>query len=118
MKTRLAFSPNVIVRPLYQEVVLPNLCYIGGGGEIAYWLELKSYFEKVAVTLSNIIIEEFRTNCLRKTTKKINVPKNFTSRAIFKTAGFAIKKSILKILISILILILKLNGLQEQFLPN
>jgi len=39
------FSPNVITRPLYQEVLLPNLCYIGGGGELAYWLELKSYFE-------------------------------------------------------------------------
>ncbi|PTT10540.1 bacillithiol biosynthesis cysteine-adding enzyme BshC, partial [Flavobacterium sp. HMWF030] len=31
------FSPNVIMRPLYQEIILPNLCYIGGGGEIAYW---------------------------------------------------------------------------------
>lgn len=39
------FSPNVISRPLYQEVILPNLCYVGGAGEIAYWLELKSYFE-------------------------------------------------------------------------
>ncbi len=39
------FSPNVITRPLYQEVILPNIAYIGGGGEIAYWLELKSYFE-------------------------------------------------------------------------
>ena len=35
------FSPNVLLRPLYQEVVLPNLCYIGGGGELAYWLEYK-----------------------------------------------------------------------------
>lgn len=39
------FSPNVLLRPLYQEVILPNLCYIGGGGELAYWLELKSTFE-------------------------------------------------------------------------
>jgi bacillithiol biosynthesis cysteine-adding enzyme BshC len=39
------FSPNVIMRPLYQEVILPNLCYIGGGGELAYWLELKSFFD-------------------------------------------------------------------------
>jgi uncharacterized protein YllA (UPF0747 family) len=35
------FQPNVIMRPLYQEVILPNLSYIGGGG--AYWLELKSF---------------------------------------------------------------------------
>lgn len=38
------FSLNVILRPLYQEVILPNLCYIGGGGELAYWLELKEVF--------------------------------------------------------------------------
>lgn len=38
------FSPNVILRPLYQEMLLPNLAYIGGGGEIAYWLERKQQF--------------------------------------------------------------------------
>ena len=50
------FSPNVIMRPLYQEVILPNLCYIGGGGELAYWLELKSYFEAVAVTFPMLLL--------------------------------------------------------------
>lgn len=39
------FSPNVVMRPLYQEVVLPNLAYIGGGAEIVYWLQLKSVFD-------------------------------------------------------------------------
>jgi bacillithiol biosynthesis cysteine-adding enzyme BshC len=39
------FSPNVILRGIYQEIVLPNLVYIGGGGEIAYWLQLKDLFE-------------------------------------------------------------------------
>ena len=40
------FSPNVLMRPLYQETILPNLAYIGGGAEVAYWLQLKGYFEK------------------------------------------------------------------------
>ena len=39
------FSPNALYRPLYQETVLPNLVYIGGGGEIAYWLQLKELFD-------------------------------------------------------------------------
>ncbi|MGK9119614.1 bacillithiol biosynthesis cysteine-adding enzyme BshC [Olivibacter jilunii] len=43
------FSPNVVMRPLYQEVVLPNLCYIGGGAEIVYWLQLKSNFDHYKV---------------------------------------------------------------------
>ncbi|TVQ44800.1 MAG: bacillithiol biosynthesis cysteine-adding enzyme BshC [Saprospirales bacterium] len=39
------FSPNVVIRPLYQEALLPNLAYVGGGGEISYWLERKRQFE-------------------------------------------------------------------------
>ena len=38
-------SPNVILRPIYQEIIFPNLAYVGGGGELAYWLERKSLFE-------------------------------------------------------------------------
>jgi bacillithiol biosynthesis cysteine-adding enzyme BshC len=38
------FSPNVVLRPLYQELLLPNLCYIGGGAEVAYWFQLKQIF--------------------------------------------------------------------------
>jgi len=50
------FSPNVIMRPLYQEVLLPNLCYIAGGGELAYWLELKAYFEAVKVPFPILLL--------------------------------------------------------------
>jgi bacillithiol biosynthesis cysteine-adding enzyme BshC len=50
------FSPNVILRPLYEEVILPNLCYIGGGGEIAYWLQLQSTFEANKVTFPILLV--------------------------------------------------------------
>ncbi|MEO0468136.1 MAG: bacillithiol biosynthesis cysteine-adding enzyme BshC [Bacteroidota bacterium] len=40
------FSPNVSLRPLYQEMILPNLCYIGGWGELSYWLQLKGVFAR------------------------------------------------------------------------
>ena len=43
------FSPNVILRPVFQEWILPNIAFIGGGGEIAYWLQLKKVFESVSV---------------------------------------------------------------------
>ncbi len=41
------FSPNVSLRPLYQESILPNLAYIGGWGELSYWMQLKGVFEAV-----------------------------------------------------------------------
>ena len=43
------FSPNVVMRPMYQELILPNLAYIGGGAEIVYWLQLKSSFQHYGV---------------------------------------------------------------------
>lgn len=39
------FSPNVVMRPLYQERILPNLAYIGGWGELSYWMQLKGMFD-------------------------------------------------------------------------
>ena len=49
------FSPNVIMRPLYQEKVLPNLAYIGGGGELAYWLERKEQFAHFGLNFPMLI---------------------------------------------------------------
>ncbi|MFN3487816.1 MAG: bacillithiol biosynthesis cysteine-adding enzyme BshC [Emticicia sp.] len=40
-----SFSPNVVLRPLYQETILPNLAYIGGPSEVPYWLQLKGIFD-------------------------------------------------------------------------
>ena len=47
------FSPNVLLRPLYQEIVLPNIAYVGGESEIAYWMQLKMAFceEKIPFPL-------------------------------------------------------------------
>jgi uncharacterized protein YllA (UPF0747 family) len=49
------FSPNVILRPIYQELILPNLAYIGGGGELAYWTERKKQFEFYGVPFPILI---------------------------------------------------------------
>lgn len=64
------FSPNVIMRPLYQEVILPNLCYIGGGGEIAYWLELKSFFDAAKITFPMLLVRNSAVLVNEKQLKK------------------------------------------------
>lgn len=48
-------SPNVVMRPLYQELVLPNLAYVGGGGELAYWQERKAQFEHFNIPMPLLI---------------------------------------------------------------
>jgi bacillithiol synthase len=78
------FSPNVLLRPIYQEIILPNLAYIGGPSEISYWLELKFVFEKLNLIMPVLLLR----NCamiadrqqLNKWTKL-----GFQTKDLFKT---------------------------------
>ena len=49
------FSPNVVMRPIYQEYILPNLAYVGGGGELAYWMERQSQFAHFGINFPMLI---------------------------------------------------------------
>ena len=53
------YSPNVLLRPIYQEMILPNVAYIGGGSEISYWLQLKDVFNHLNSNLSNTSFKKF-----------------------------------------------------------
>jgi bacillithiol biosynthesis cysteine-adding enzyme BshC len=53
------FSPNVILRPLYQELILPNLAYVGGPAEVAYWLQLKGLFDHYKVPFPILLPRNF-----------------------------------------------------------
>lgn len=48
-------SPNVVLRPVFQELIFPNLAYIGGGGELAYWMERKSLFAELGISFPILI---------------------------------------------------------------
>lgn len=82
------FSPNVIARPLYQEIVLPNLCYIGGGGELAYWLELKSYFDAMNIPFPMLLLRNSVLVINQKQAKKteklgLSIPNLFLKQNSF-----------------------------------
>ncbi|MFM9027401.1 MAG: bacillithiol biosynthesis cysteine-adding enzyme BshC [Bacteroidota bacterium] len=49
------FSPNVLLRPLYQAFVLPDIAYIGGPGELAYWLELSDLFKHCGIPMPVVL---------------------------------------------------------------
>lgn len=51
-------SPNVVLRPVYQELLLPNLAYIGGPGELSYWLQLKEVFDRYKVFYPAILLRD------------------------------------------------------------
>ncbi len=64
-------SPNVILRPLYQEVILPNLAYIGGPAEVVYWLQLKGIFDLHQVPFPILLPRNFAMVKTQKQAEKV-----------------------------------------------
>jgi len=52
------FSPNVMLRGLFQETILPDVAFIGGGAEVAYWLQLKTLFAYYKVCCPVILLRQ------------------------------------------------------------
>jgi bacillithiol biosynthesis cysteine-adding enzyme BshC len=69
------FSPNVVIRPLYQEVILPNIAYVGGGAEVIYWLQLKSNFDFYKVDFPILILRNSAMIANTKLKDKLNILK-------------------------------------------
>ncbi len=66
------FSPNVLLRPLYQEMMLPNLAYIGGGAELSYWMQLKTAFESEHIPFPVLVLRNSVILTTLSQTDKIN----------------------------------------------
>ncbi|MGN6802314.1 MAG: bacillithiol biosynthesis cysteine-adding enzyme BshC [Ginsengibacter sp.] len=80
------FSPNVILRGLFQEMILPDVAWIGGGGELAYWLQLKDLFNHYRVPFpllitrnSFLLVDEKSQRLLEKL--------NLDAKALFRGKG-------------------------------
>jgi uncharacterized protein YllA (UPF0747 family) len=90
-----SFSPNVILRPLFQEKILPNVGYLGGSGELSYWLQLKTIFDNYHIPFpvlmlrnSVMLLHEKQQHQLEKLRLEL--------KDIFKSAEELIKDYVLK----------------------
>lgn len=90
------FSPNVLLRPLYQEIILPNLAYIGGGGELAYWFQLKKYYHAVNIPFPILVLRNSLLLATKKQVFKLN-KLNISVHEIFSKQEALIAQTIKKI---------------------
>jgi len=85
------FSPNVILRPLMQEQVLPNIAYVGGGGELAYWIELVDLFSHYDVSFPVLIRRKSHQFIDERTSDKM-AQLNLSDKCLFNPIDDTIKR--------------------------
>lgn len=107
------FSPNVILRPLYQELLLPSVAYVGGGGELAYWLERKSLFRHYQIPMpvlvrrhSALLIDRHTVQKMEKLSLEISaiwldndsLTKQYIARQAPETTDFSVETGLIQTL--------------------
>ena len=89
------FSPNVLMRPIYQEMILPNIAYVGGGSELSYWFQLYDTFKDLSLPMPILVM---RNSVVLLDSKKQNKIKNLSLDTLdfFEDINLINKKYILK----------------------
>lgn len=87
------FSPNVILRGIFQETILPNIAFIGGGAEVAYWMELKSTFDTYKIFFPVVLLRQ-SVQWLAAHHKKLRLELGFSINDLFKTDNALIRQYI------------------------
>ncbi|MCW3117919.1 MAG: bshC [Chitinophagaceae bacterium] len=103
------FSPNVILRGLFQESILPNIAFIGGGGELAYWLQLKGLFNHYKVPYPVLLLRNSFLVVENKWQEKLN-KLNFTVQDFFLPEQELLNKLVARVTKNNV----KLNGALEE----
>ncbi len=88
-----SYSPNVVLRPLYQQKILPNLAYVGGPGEIAYWMEYRAMFNHHKINFPVLIPRNFAMMIDEKSEQQMN-KLGITISDLFKDTEVLIKEFI------------------------
>jgi bacillithiol biosynthesis cysteine-adding enzyme BshC len=89
------FSPNVVLRPLYQEIILPNLAYIGGGGELNYWFQLKGVFESFDVPMPILMLRN-SVMVINKASSHRMDKLGLTMEELFRNSAFELERELVE----------------------
>ena len=108
------FSPNVVMRPLFQELIFPNLAYIGGGGELAYWLERKDQFAEFGLNFP-MLVRRNSVLWIDKGNQKKLEKLSLDYRELFQDADLIIRDYVAQQSENELSLAEELNQLEEVF---
>jgi len=79
------FSPNVVLRPLYQEMILPNIFFIGGGAEVSYFLLMKKMFDYFQIHFPIILLRDSALIIDKNSSEKISKLGLKTEELFFET---------------------------------
>ena len=80
-------SPNVILRPLYQSTILPDVAFVGGGSEVTYWLQLKTVFDFYKVPFPKIYLRD-SAEWIDEASESKRKKWNFSIEEIFADVNF------------------------------
>lgn len=108
------FSPNVILRPLFQEHIFPDVAFIGGGGELAYWLELKAIFESAGVFFPPLVLRNSFSIIVKRWSGKLREWK-LSSEDLFLPLNELVDKLVSRASASRLALTAERSQLQDWF---
>lgn len=89
------FSPNVILRGLFQETILPDVAFIGGGAELAYWLQLKPLFEHYQVFYPVVYLRQ-SVQIITSAARELMEKTGLAEAAVFLPAEELIRKHLLQ----------------------
>ena len=89
------FSPNVVLRPMYQQTILPNLAYVGGPAEIAYWLEYQAMFDHHKIHFP-VLIPRNSVLWIDENTRQQIEKLGLNTKDLFKPVDILIKDSLNK----------------------
>ncbi len=89
------FSPNVLLRAIYQDSLFPTVAYVGGPGEIAYFAQMKGMYESFEISMP-VVFPRATVTILERNIHKILNRYNLTIEDIWHDADGVIKSIIKK----------------------